>query len=81
MTRPHDEWLDGMTQTPRTAPLDDWAAHYLTGERHYSQDFENGTLARITPRRRLWPFLLPIVLLAGAALAWAAWSLPADWRK
>ena len=43
-------------------------AHHIPAVDYVRQDWENGTLARIQPRRRLWPFLVPIALLGGLAL-------------
>ena len=44
-------------------------ATYIPAVDYVRQDWKNGTLARIQPRRRnLWPFVLPIALLALLAL-------------
>jgi len=33
------------------------------------QDWESGTLARVTPKsRRLWPFVVPLAVMVGLAL-------------
>lgn len=60
-----------------TLPLDRYAAHFLTGERHVEQDFsERGMLKRLfdpTPAPR-WPLWLPLAILAALA-AYAVWSL------
>lgn len=62
---------------PVSVPLDPYATHYLTGERHVEQDFsERGMLKRLfdpAPSPR-WPLWLPLAFLAALA-AYAIWSL------
>jgi len=50
----------------------DIAQHYaqhMPADDYVHQDWEGGTLARVTPKTRpLWPFVVPLAMMAGLAL-------------
>lgn len=59
-------------ETQDGAPL---TAHYIPAVDYVRQDWQNGTLARITRTpRRLWPFLAPLAALLSLALSVAIWG-------
>lgn len=59
-------------ETADAAPI---TAHYIPATDYVRQDWNNGTLARVSRKPRpLWPFLVPLAALLSLALAVALWG-------